>query len=120
MFSASVTGSFFNKNSINPFLSPIPVVIVCERFALSAFFQNAADTTRLNLIDVKERVHIQREDGKSMEIDIVANSNCGRVVLVEVKKTQDKTGFKTVEDFQEKVEIYKTLFPEKTILPFYR
>jgi len=91
-----------------------------KRFALSAFFQNAADTTRLNLIDVKERVHIQREDGKSMEIDIVANSNCGRVVLVEVKKTQDKTGFKTVEDFQEKVEIYKTLFPEKTILPFYR
>ena len=88
-----------------------------KRFALSAFFQNAADTTRLNLIDVKERVHIQREDGKCMEIDIVANSNCGRVVLVEVKKTQDKTGFNTIEDFQEKVEIYKTLFPEKTILP---
>jgi hypothetical protein len=52
-----------------------------------------------------------------MEIDIVANSNCGRVILVEVKKTQDKTGFNMVEDFQEKVEAYSTLFPEKTILP---
>ncbi len=69
------------------------------------------------LIDVKERVHIQREDGKSMEIDIVENSNCGRVILVEVKKTQDKTGFNTVEDFQEKVAVYSTLFSEKTILP---
>ena len=52
-----------------------------------------------------------------MEIDIVAESKCGRVVLVEVKKTPAKTGLNTVEDFQEKVEAYRWLFPEKTILP---
>ncbi len=52
-----------------------------------------------------------------MEIDIVAESKCGRVVLVEVKKTPAKTGLNTVEDFQEKVEAYRRLFPEKTILP---
>jgi len=50
-------------------------------------------------------------------IDIVAESKCGRVVLVEVKKTPAKTGLNTVEDFQEKVEAYRRLFPEKTILP---
>jgi predicted RecB family endonuclease len=44
------------------------------------------DNTILNIQKVKERVIIQREDGKTMEIDIVAESSCGRVVLVEVKK----------------------------------
>ena len=53
-------------------------------FALSIFFQNVLDSTRLNLTDVKERVQIQRDDGKNLEIDIVANSSCGRVVLVFV------------------------------------
>ncbi|MDM8563602.1 hypothetical protein QUF54_09635, partial [Candidatus Marithioploca araucensis] len=88
-----------------------------KRFTLSEFFQNVVETTRLNLIDVKERIQIQREDGKGMEIDIVANSKCGRVILVEVKKTREKMGINTVEDFQEKVDVYKTLFPEKIILP---
>ena len=90
-----------------------------KRFALSAFFQNVTDTTRLNIINVQERVKIQRQDGKGMEIDIVANSNCGRVILVEVKKTQDKTGSSKVEDFQEKVTVYRSLFADKTILPTY-
>jgi hypothetical protein len=88
-----------------------------KRFTLSEFFQNVVETTRLNIIEVKERIQIQREDGKAMEIDIVANSKCGRVILVEVKKTQEKMGINTVEDFQEKVDVYKTLFPEKIILP---
>jgi hypothetical protein len=88
-----------------------------KRFALSDFFHNVMDSTRLNIIDVKERIKIQRAEGKDMEIDIVANSKCGRVVLIEVKKTQDKTSVNIVEDFQEKVAVYKTLFSEKTILP---
>jgi hypothetical protein len=88
-----------------------------KRFALSDYFQNVTDTTPLNLINVKERVQIQREDGKRMEIDVVAESKCGRVILVEVKKTQDKTGLKILEDFQEKVEVYRHRFPEKLILP---
>jgi len=88
-----------------------------KRFALSEFFQEVVDTTRLNIIEVKERVVVQRPDGKGMELDIVAHSSCGRVVLIEVKKTQAKTGLTIVEDFQEKVEIYSKLFPEQKILP---
>ena len=59
-----------------------------KRFSLSKFFQNVKDNTTLNIQKVKERVHVQREDGKNMEIDIVAESSCGRAVLVEVKKTK--------------------------------
>jgi hypothetical protein len=90
-----------------------------KRFKLSTFFQNVKDNTDLNIQKVKERVHIQREDGKNMEIDIVAESSCGRVVLVEVKKTQTKTGLNKVEDFQEKVDVYKTLFPDAIVLAAY-
>ncbi len=43
--------------------------------------------------------------------------NHGRVVLVEVKKTQEKTLPTIVEDFQEKVEVYGKLFPNQQILP---
>ncbi|TGO02784.1 hypothetical protein PN36_19240 [Candidatus Thiomargarita nelsonii] len=90
-----------------------------KRFALSKFFQNVLDTTPLNLQKVKERVVIQREDGKAMEIDIVAESVCGRVVLVEVKKTQTPIGLTLVEDFQEKVEVYQSHFPDAMVLPAY-
>ncbi len=88
-----------------------------KRFALSLFFQNVVDTTVLNITSVKERVLIQRDDGKNMEIDIVAQSSCGRVVLVEVKKTRAKTGLKMVEDFQEKVLVYQENYPDKKVLP---
>jgi hypothetical protein len=90
-----------------------------KRFVLSKFFQNVKDNTSLNIQKVKERVHIQREDGKNMELDIVAESSCGRVVLVEVKKTQTKMGLNKVEDFQEKVEVYKTTFPDAIVLAAY-
>jgi hypothetical protein len=88
-----------------------------KRFALSDFFQEVIDTTRLNIIEVRERVFIQRSDGKKMEIDVVAKSSCGRVVLVEVKKTVAPTGPTMVEDFHEKVEVYGKQFPEQKILP---
>jgi len=90
-----------------------------KRFKLSTFFQNVKDNTVLNIQKVKERVQIQREDGKNMELDIVAQSSCGRVVLVEVKKTQTKTGLNKLEDFQEKVEVYKTTFPDAIVLAAY-
>jgi hypothetical protein len=88
-----------------------------KRFALSEFFQNVLDSSRLNLIEVRERVKIQRDDGKEMELDIVAISSCGRIVLVEVKKRQEKTSLKLIEDFQEKVTVYQKQFPEQMILP---
>jgi hypothetical protein len=90
-----------------------------KRFALSDFFFEVSDTTRLNMIEVKERVIYQRSDGKNMEIDVMAQSSCGRVVLVEVKKTQAKTGATLIEDFQEKVEVYQQQFPEQKILPVF-
>ncbi len=90
-----------------------------KRFALSQFFQNVLDTTPLNIQKVRERVHIQRSDGKMLEIDIVAESSAHRVVLVEVKKRDVKIGLNHVEDFQEKVEIYKNQFPEAIVLPAY-
>jgi hypothetical protein len=88
-----------------------------KRFALSAFFANVIDTTGLNIINVKERVIFQRQDGKGMELDVVAESSCGRVVLVEVKKTKTRIGLAILEDFQEKVEVYGQLLANKQILP---
>jgi len=88
-----------------------------KHFALSVFFNNVNDTTPLNIINVKERVIFQRDDGKGMEIDVVAESKCGRIVLVEIKKTKTKIGLKTVTDFQEKVEVYGKILATSLILP---
>jgi hypothetical protein len=88
-----------------------------KRFTLGEFFQNVTDNTRLNILNVRERIKIHRDDGKEMELDIVALSKCGRTILVEVKKTQEKTSLNIVEDFQEKVEVYRKQFPEQIILP---
>ena len=59
----------------------------------------------------------QRENGKQMELDVVAESSCGRVVVVEVKKWKEPIGATPVEDFAEKLKVYATQFPDKTILP---
>jgi hypothetical protein len=87
-----------------------------KRFALSEFFQNVTDNTELNIIEVKERIQFQRQDGKVMEIDIAAISDCGRCVLVEVKKTKVKTSVNIIDDFQEKVEVYQALNSDNVIL----
>ncbi|MCP4353712.1 MAG: hypothetical protein GY795_50335 [Desulfobacterales bacterium] len=88
-----------------------------KRFALSEYFSGVLDTARLNIISVKQRVLIQRENGKNMELDIVAESGCGRVVVAEVKKWKTKIGKNIVEDFWEKADLYSKQFPDKTILP---
>jgi len=88
-----------------------------KRFALTKFFSSVTDTTELNLINVRERVKLQREDGKTLEIDIVAESSCGRIVLIEVKKRQQKSTLQMIEDFQEKVDAYQKQFPDALILP---
>ncbi|MBF0202284.1 MAG: hypothetical protein HQK66_13430, partial [Desulfamplus sp.] len=38
-----------------------------------------------------------------MELDVVAESSCGRVLIVEVKKRAVKTGITMIEDFHEKI-----------------
>ncbi|KPA11248.1 hypothetical protein MHK_008559 [Candidatus Magnetomorum sp. HK-1] len=48
-----------------------------KRFSLSIFFQGVKDKTQLNIIDVRTNVIFQRDDGKNMEIDIKAESDCG-------------------------------------------
>ena len=57
-------------------------------------------------------VFIQRDDGKRIGIDVLAESKDGRVVLVEVRKRETKTGLKAVEDFWEKVTVYAERFPD--------
>ncbi|MDM8558773.1 hypothetical protein [Candidatus Parabeggiatoa sp. HSG14] len=88
-----------------------------QQFSLEMFFVNVFDNTELNLTVVKQRVQIQRVDGKVFEIDIVAESICGRVVLVEVKKRLTKSSLEMVEAFLEKVNAYQQKFPEAVILP---
>ncbi|MCP4687855.1 MAG: hypothetical protein GY859_07375, partial [Desulfobacterales bacterium] len=88
-----------------------------KRFALSDYFTGVRDKTLLNSIDVRNRVIFQRDDGKNMEIDVHVASSCGRVALVEVKKTKEKTGVGKVRTFIEKLEAYKRAHPKKKMLP---
>ncbi len=88
-----------------------------KRFALPEFFGGVQDTTRLNIVKVQQRLSIQRDDGKGMELDVVAESSCGRIVVVEVKKWKDPIGPRQVEDFWEKAQVYATQMTDKHILP---
>ena len=108
----NLVGQFAELQLVNEFRSR-------KRFALSEFFDGVEDDSELNIVDVRSRVSIQRDDGKGMEIDVRAKSSCGRTVLVEVRKRKEKMGIKAVEDFQEKVEVYAALFPDETVLPAY-
>ncbi|MCP4107865.1 MAG: hypothetical protein GY749_20360 [Desulfobacteraceae bacterium] len=88
-----------------------------KRFVLSDYFTGISDTARLNIVNVRQRVPIQRENGKNMELDIVAESDCGRVAVVEVKKWKTRIGKIIAEDFAEKLEVYAKTVPDRTILP---
>ncbi len=88
-----------------------------QLFALDEFFSNVTDNTRLDMTIVKQRVWFKPIEGKGVEIDIVAESSCGRVVLVEVKKRKKKSDLKMVEEFLEKVEAYQKQCPDKKVLP---
>ncbi len=87
-----------------------------KRFRLSAFFAGVHDDTELNIGNVRLRVPVQREDGKNMELDVVGESACGRIVIVEVKKRQQKMGAKAIEDFLEKAQVYAQTMPTNPIL----
>jgi len=88
-----------------------------KHFYLSEYFNNVTDNKKLNIIDSRLRVKFQRPDGKDMEIDVLAQSQCKRTILAEVKKTEKKTGIKAVRDFYEKTRVYAKLFPKKKIMP---
>jgi hypothetical protein len=84
---------------------------------LTEFFQGVTETTVLHLTQVLQRVVLQREDGKVFELDVVAPSQEGRVLLIEVKKTQEKMGVAVMKEFWEKVQVYQRGHPEEVILP---
>ena len=88
-----------------------------KRFSPSRYFENVRDDTVLNVTDVRMRVVFQRPDGRNMEMDVLAESGCGRVLAVEVKKTKAPTGPAVTEDFMEKIGAYAALHPEKQMLP---
>ena len=69
----------------------------------------------VNIQDIGIQVSIQRGDGKNLEIDIIAESNDDSILLIEVKKRKKKTAINDIEDFLEKVELYKNLNPEQTV-----
>ncbi|QTA92755.1 hypothetical protein [Desulfonema magnum] len=88
-----------------------------KRFSLSDFFDGVRDTARLNITDVRRRVLLQRDDGKNMELDVVAGSDCGRVAVAEVKKWKKPVTRTAAEDFAEKAERFSEQNPDKIVLP---
>jgi len=88
-----------------------------KRFALSDFFSGVTDTARLNITDVRCGVPIQRDDGRNMELDVVAESDCGRVVVAEVKKWKTPVRRNITEDFSEKAGIFSQQNPGRTVIP---
>jgi hypothetical protein len=88
-----------------------------KRFRLSDYFQGVTDDAPLNLTDVRERVKFQRPDGKENEVDVLAQSRDNRVVLVEVRKRQEKVNLADVTDLRDKVADYAALHSDQAILP---
>jgi hypothetical protein len=87
-----------------------------RKVKLADFFPGAPPLAPCTFILVRERVVLQREDGKVFELDVVADSEDDRVLVVEVKKLQVKTGLALVEIFAEKVAVYQQQFPAKVVL----
>ncbi len=90
-----------------------------KRFSPSRYFENVADDTKLNIVDTKLRSTFERPDGKKMELDILAKSDCGRILAVEVKKTEAPVGIASIRDFREKIDVLAGLHPKNRIIPVY-
>jgi hypothetical protein len=88
-----------------------------KRFKLDEFFHSKSELfdKTMNIQDVRMRISLQRGDGKNLEIDLVAESADNSVLLIEVKKRKVKTGINDIEDFLEKLELYKVLNPEQSV-----
>ncbi len=86
-------------------------------FSLDRYFEGIKDRTKLHIRNASMRYKFQRTDGKEMEIDVIAESDCGRTVLTEVKKTEKKIGLPVVKGFYDKVLAFAERFPDKKVLP---
>lgn len=58
------------------------------------------------MVDVQERVPIQRSDGKPEEIDLIAQTREGIVLMVEVRKRQEPTDLPTVTELYDNATHY--------------
>jgi len=88
-----------------------------KKFSLSVYFTGIKERKKLNIINVSLHLKFQRADGKEMEIDIKADSDCKKVVLIEVKKWKTKVGVQIIRDFLEKIEVYARLNKDKKVIP---
>jgi len=88
-----------------------------KKFPLSVYFSGVKETRTLNIIDVSMRNKFQRPDGKEMEIDITVESDCKRLILIEVKKWNKKVGVQVIRDFLEKVNVYARSHKDKKVIP---
>ena len=52
-----------------------------------------------------------------MEIDITVESDCKRLILIEVKKWNKKVGVQVIRDFLEKVNVYARSHKDKKVIP---
>ncbi len=52
-----------------------------------------------------------------MELDVLAESDCGRILAVEVKKTKSPVGPAAATDFLEKLAAFAALHPDKRLVP---
>ena len=51
------------------------------------------------------------------EIDMIARSDCGRTLLVQVKTTEKRTGVQAVRDFMDKTAAFAEALRERKIVP---
>ncbi|MEM7531654.1 MAG: hypothetical protein AAF639_05745 [Chloroflexota bacterium] len=87
-----------------------------KRFSLSTYFDGVTDDVRLNITNVRMRITIHRDDDKEMELDVVATDSNHYVLVVEVRNRDDKAMPDDIEDFYEKVEVYRSQNPDVTVL----
>ena len=50
-----------------------------------------------------------------LELDIVADTESAQSLLIEMKKTQEKMGIKTIKNFWEKVLCFSRLHPDREV-----
>ncbi|MBF0200133.1 MAG: hypothetical protein HQK66_02265 [Desulfamplus sp.] len=88
-----------------------------KSFPLSRYFSGVADDTPWRMQDVRMRVKFSRADGREMELDVLARSHDGRILVVEVKKTRQPSGIALIREFLEKVTAFSVMHPENHIVP---
>ncbi|MEZ4733364.1 MAG: hypothetical protein R3E79_40225 [Caldilineaceae bacterium] len=87
-----------------------------KHFRLSDYFTGGSDDRPFNVVEVYERVPFPRPDSKGEEIDVLVKTDDGRVLMVEVRKQQEKTNLKAVQDLRDNALAYAQQFGV-TVLP---